>query len=110
MEDLIQNLVLVVASILGIVSTYVVSQVKGYFDKKGITDELKKKQAYADIVVNAAQQMFKEANGAEKFETAKINLVAMLNEQGVPFTEKELDLLIESSVKGMKDGISGESK
>lgn len=106
MEDLIQNLVLVIASILGIVSTYVVSQVKGYFDKKGITDELKKKQAYTDIVVKAAQQMFQEANGAEKFQVAKENLVAMLNEQNIPFTESELNLLIEASVKGMKDGLT----
>lgn len=110
MEDIIQNVVQALAGILALVCAYGVGQVKIYLDKKGVTDELNKKKAYADIVVKAAQQMFKEADGAKKFEVAKGNLVNMLNEQGVPFTGDEIDLLIESAVKGMKDGLKTESK
>lgn len=57
------------------------------------------------IVVSAVQQVYAEANGDAKLQEAKVQLIDLFNKNGIKFTEDELDLLIESAVKGMKDGV-----
>lgn len=77
-----------------------------YLKKEGILTELASKQAYAKIVVEATQQIYKEADGPEKLQRAKTQLVDYLQSKKIPFTESELENLIESTVKSMKDGIN----
>ncbi|WP_442896616.1 phage holin, LLH family, partial [Enterococcus sp.] len=47
-----------------------------------------------------------EADGPEKFNRAKSQLVDFLNKNKIQFTEDELNVLIESAVKSMKDGVT----
>ena len=69
-------------------------------------DKLESKKNYVDIVVAAVQQVYAEANGDAKLKEAKAQLVDLFNKNGIKFTEGELDLLIESAVKGMNDGVN----
>lgn len=99
---LFQAASLIIVAVIG----YVANRITAYFKKEGILTELKNKRAYAEIAVAAAQQMFKEADGPEKFNRAKSQLVDFLNKNKITFTEDELNVLIESAVKSMKGGIS----
>lgn len=78
--------------------------VASYLKKEGLLSELANKQAYVNIVVTAVQQVFKEADGPEKLAKAKTQLIDYFNKHKIDFTEQELDALIESAVKSMKDG------
>lgn len=99
---LFQAASLIIVAIIG----YVANRITAYFKKEGVLTELENKRAYAEIAVAAAQQMFKEADGPEKFNRAKSQLVDFLNKNKINFTEDELNVLIESAVKSMKDGVS----
>lgn len=84
---------------------YASQKLAAYFKKEGILTELESKKAYADIVVRATQQIYQEANGPEKLQRAKTQLIDYLQSKKIPFTEAELETLIESTVKSMKDGV-----
>lgn len=104
MEALNEALVNLLVVVVGLVATFLGQKLNAYLKEKGISKQLQNKKGYADIIVNAVQQVYQEANGDEKLAQAKRDLVTMLNQNGVKFTEDELNLLIESAVKGMKDG------
>ncbi|WP_368251409.1 phage holin [Enterococcus sp. 2201sp1_2201st1_B8_2201SCRN_220225] len=84
---------------------YASQKLAAYFKKEGILTELESKKAYADIVVRATQQIYQEADGPVKLQRAKTQLIDYLQSKKIPFTEAELETLIESTVKSMKDGV-----
>ena len=85
---------------------YASQKLAAYFKKEGILTELESKKAYADIVVRATQQIYQEADGPVKLQRAKTQLIDYLQSKKIPFTEAELETLIESTVKSMKDGVA----
>ncbi len=91
----------ILVAAIGLLSERIVAWTK----KEGLLTELKNKQAYVEIVVKATEQMYKEADGPMKLAKAKTQLVDYLKRKKIPFTEAELDTLIESAVKTMKEGI-----
>lgn len=72
--------------------------------KEGLLTELKNKQAYVEIVVKATEQIYQEADGPAKLAKAKTQLVDYFKRKKIPFDEAELDMLIEATVKSMKEG------
>lgn len=60
----------------------------------------KTKKAVAETVVRAVEQMYKDLNGDEKKQRAIEGIRDMLNEKGIPITDLEIDMLIESAVAG----------
>ena len=72
--------------------------------KEGLLTELKNKQAYVEIVVKATEQIYQEADGPAKLAKAKTQLVDYFQRKKIPFSESELDMLIEATVKSVKDG------
>ncbi|MGX7199230.1 phage holin, LLH family [Enterococcus nangangensis] len=99
---LIQAGFMILVAAVGLVA----QKITAYFKKEGILTELESKKAYAKIVVEATQQMYQAAEGPEKLQRAKTQLVDYLQTKKIPFTEAELETLIESTVKSMKDGIA----
>ena len=99
---LLNGFFMILVAVIG----YASQKVAAYFKKEGILTELESKKAYADIVVRATQQIYQEANGPEKLQRAKSQLIDYLQSKKIPFTEAELESLIESTVKSMKDGIA----
>ena len=104
MQALQEALINFLVVIIGLVATFVGQKGYSYLNNKGILKEIEAKQKYVNIVVNAIQQTYKEANGEEKLGEAKTQLVDFFNANGIKFTDVELNSLIESAVKGVKDG------
>jgi LL-H family phage holin len=101
----ILNLVAVVlAGCVGMATKGVMS----YLKKKGIIAKIASHRELANIVVGAVEQTYKHLHGEEKLNLAKIELIKIAKEKGVKISEKELDLLIESSVKEMNKVIKSE--
>ena len=104
MEALQEALINLLVVVIGLVTTFVGQKGYSYLNNKGILKEIEAKQKYVNIVVNAIQQTYKEANGQEKLGEAKTQLVDFFNANGIKFTDTELNSLIESAVKGVTDG------
>ena len=104
MEALQEALINLLVVVIGLVATFVGQKGYSYLNNKGILKEIETKQKYVNIVVNAIQQTYKEANGEEKLGEAKTQLVDFFNANGIKFTDVELNSLIEAAVKGVKDG------
>ena len=109
MEALQEALINLLVVVIGLVATFVGQKGYSYLNNKGILKEIEAKQKYVNIVVNAIQQTYKEANGEEKLGEAKTQLVDFFNANGIKFTDVELNSLIEAAVKGVKDGVRIES-
>lgn len=104
MEALQEALINFLVVVIGLVATFVGQKGYSYLNNKGILKEIEAKQKYVNIVVNAIQQTYKEANGEEKLGEAKTQLVDFFNANGIKFTDVELNSFIEAAVKGVKDG------
>ena len=104
MEALQEALINFLVVVIGLVATFVGQKEYSYLNNKGILKEIEAKQKYVNIVVNAIQLTYKEANGEEKLGEAKTQLVDFFNANGIKFTDVELNSLIEAAVKGVKDG------
>lgn len=102
LQDALLNLLIVV---IGLVAAFIGQKGTAYLKRKGVLAQLESKKNYVDIVVAAVQQVYAEANGDAKLQEAKVQLIDLFNKNGIKFTEDELNLLIESAVKGMKDGV-----
>lgn len=89
--------VIIYIAVFGIIGT----QLTKFLKKKGIISQIQSHKEIAQIVVNAVEQSYKHLHGEEKLNLAKIELMKMSKEKGLKISEKELDLLIESSVKSM---------
>ena len=64
------------------------------------------KEAVVRTCVKAVEQLYHDLSGAEKFERAKDGVVQMLNEKGIPISELEMNLLIESVVAEFNYGFA----
>jgi hypothetical protein len=103
----IMNLVVaVLVACVGIVTRQVVK----YLKSKGIVSQLENNKELVGIVVKAVEQTYKTLHGEEKLNVAKLEVVKLMNEKKIKISEKEIDLLIESSVKEMKDTVKDELK
>ena len=104
--EIINIIVLLVAGMMGFVAKYVTSFLK----KKGILSQLQSNKELVNIVVNAVEQTYKHLDGKEKLAKAKIDISELAKSKGLQITAKELDLLIEASVKEMKKSVNQEIK
>lgn len=99
--ELLDIVIVIITALVGVATRYAVSFLK----EKGILAKLENNKELVKIVVGAVEQTYKHLEGAEKLNMAKIELVKLMNEKGVKISEKEIDLLIESSVKEMNDTV-----
>lgn len=102
LQDVLLNLLIVV---VGLATTFIGQKGTAYLKRKGVLAQLESKKNYVAIVVSAVQQVYAESKGDAKLQEAKVQLIDLFNKNGIKFSEDELDLLIESAVKGMKDGV-----
>lgn len=104
--EIINLAILIIVSILG----FVARQITSYLKKKGVIAQLEGHKELGKIVVTAVEQSYKQLHGKEKLNLAKIELIKFAKEKGLKITERELDLIIESSVKEMNKAIKEELK
>lgn len=92
-----------IVSLLAAAAAFVGGQIKRLYEKH-IND--KTKQDVARTCVKAVEQLYHDLKGPEKLEKAKASAVEMLNEKGIPITDLELSMLIESAVSEFNYGFS----
>lgn len=92
------------ALLLSTLATLLAVKLNSFVNQKKVREELKSKQDIIKISVQFAQQVYALEDGTFKLEKAKEEAIRMLNKNGIPFDSNDLDTLIESSVKGFKDG------
>lgn len=92
-----------IVSLLAAVAAFVGAQIKRLYEKY-IND--KTKQSVVRTCVKAVEQLYHDLGGPEKLEKAKASAVEMLNEKGIPITDLELSMLIESAVSEFNYGFS----
>ena len=92
-----------IVSLLAAAAAFVGNQLKRLYEKY-IND--KTKQSVVRTCVKAVEQLYHDLGGPEKLEKAKASAVEMLNEKGIPITDLELSMLIESAVSEFNYGFA----
>ena len=92
-----------IVSLVAAAAAFLGNQLKRLYEKY-IND--KTKQSVVRTCVKAVEQLYHDLGGPEKLEKAKKSAVEMLNEKGIPITDLELSLLIESAVSEFNYGFS----
>ena len=92
-----------IASVIAILFGVLGAKLKSVYDTKIKTDTAK---IVVDDVVKFVQQVYKDLDGPEKLQKALTEASTILNEKGISISDTELDMLIESAVYGLKQGIT----
>ena len=101
MDERIFDLILAIIPVLGVILT---SFIIPYFKEQIGNEKLNKYQEWANMAVKAAEMLFTESGmGAEKKEYVVKFLTEQFNKNKVVITEEQMNILIESAVKSMKE-------
>lgn len=101
MDQKIFDLILAIIPVLGVILT---SFIIPYFKEQIGNERLNKYQEWATMGVKAAEMIFSESGmGAEKKEYVVKFLTEQFNKNKVVITEEQMNILIESAVKSMKE-------
>lgn len=92
-----------IASVIAVLFGVLGAKLKSVYDTKIKTDTAK---IVVDDVVKFVQQVYKDLDGPEKLQKALTEASTILNEKGISISNTELDMLIESAVYGLKQGIT----
>lgn len=101
-DALLNGMVAVVVALVGWLTTKVVN----YLKELGNTEKLANKQYLVDIAVNAAEQIWKNEDGATKLVKARNQALDLLNDNGIDITAVELTAMVEAAVKAMNDAFN----
>ena len=91
-----------VASVIAVILGVLATKIKTTYNDK-VQDETVR--TIVKSVVEWAQQVYKDCDGPEKLQKALDKASAILNEKGITVSDEELNMLIESAVYGLKQGI-----
>ena len=101
MDERIFELIVAIIPVLGVILT---SFIIPYFKEQIGNEKLSKYQEWASMAVKAAELLFTESGmGAEKKEYVVKFLTEQFNKNKVVITEEQMNILIESAVKQMKE-------
>lgn len=99
MEFLQNYLLEILATVITAVASFIGLTIKNAYTKYINTQT--KKEIVKDTV-NYIEQVYKDIHGQEKLSKAKEKALEWLNEKGIKISDIELEILIESAVKGLK--------
>lgn len=110
MNELLQAvtpaLLTLLVAIIGYLANIAGTQAKRVADKYAIKTKLDANRTIVDLSVKYVQQVFKEADGATKYNEAKNKALEIMSEKGIKVTDAELNMLIEASVANFKKGMT----
>lgn len=95
-----------VASVIAILFGVLGAKIKQIYNEKSQNETVK---VVVDNVVKWVQQVYYELEGPEKLQKALTEASTILNEKGITISETELDMMIESAVYGLKQGMTRET-
>lgn len=97
----------VIAALLTGMAGYIGTQIKKLYEKY-VNNKVK--QDVVRTCVKAVEQLYHDLGGPEKLKKAQEGVRQMLEEKGIPITELELNLLIESIVSEFNYGFARASE
>lgn len=97
----------VIVAALTAFAGFIGTQVKKLYEKY-IND--KTKEAVVRTCVKAAEQLYHDLGGPEKLKKAQEGVRQMLEEKGIPISELEMNMLIESVVSEFNYGFAKASE
>lgn len=97
---LLPALMAVLTALAGFVGTQIRALYRRYVNDKT-------KQDVVRTCVRAVEQLYHDVGGPEKLEKAQEGIRQMLEEKGIPISQLEMDLLIESVVAEFNYGFGG---
>ena len=106
-SDIIAYVLPVIAAFITGMAGYIGNQIKKLYEKYVNT---KVKQDVVRTCVKAVEQLYHDLGGPEKLKKAQEGVRAMLDEKGIPITDLELNLLIESIVSEFNYGFAKASE
>lgn len=92
-----------VASVIAVILGVLATKIKTTYNDK-VQDETVR--TIVKSVVEWAQQIYQDCEGPEKLQKALEKASVILNEKGITISDEELNMLIESAVYGLKQGIA----
>lgn len=95
-----------IASVIAILFGVLGARIKQIYNEKAQNETVK---VVVDNVVKWVQQVYYELEGPEKLQKALTEASTILNEKGITISETELDMMIESAVYGLKQGMTTET-
>lgn len=95
-----------VASVIAILFGVLGAKIKRIYIEKTQNEAAK---VVVDNVVRWVQQVYYELEGPEKLQKALTEASTILKEKGITISETELDMMIESAVYGLKQGMTTET-
>lgn len=78
----------------------------GRIYKEKVNDETKRK--VVRTCCKAVEQLYQDLKGAEKYDKAVENIVAMLDEKGITITELEIKMLVEEVCADFNEAVRKE--
>lgn len=97
----------VLAAAITAFAGYIGTQLKRVYEKY-VND--KTKEAVVRTCVKAAEQLYHDLGGPEKLKKAQEGVRQMLEEKGIPISELEMNMLIESVVSEFNYGFAKASE
>ena len=97
----------IIAAAVTALAGFLGAQLKGLYQKH-IND--KTKESVVRTCVKAVEQLYHDLGGPEKLAKAQEGVRQMLNEKGIPISELEMNLLIESVVAEFNYGFAKASE
>lgn len=89
--------------LIGAVITWVGYHIQEWLKTDKNAKQLKEKEAYAMLAVEAVELVSRHLTSVEKYNDAKRKLVKWAETYDIPLESHEIDTLIEQSVKRLKD-------
>ena len=102
--ELFGYLLPVVTAVLSAAAAFLGAQIKKLY-QRWVDDRTK--EAVVRTCVKAVEQLYRDVGGPEKLERAREGIRQMLEEKGIPITQLEMDMLIESVVSEFNQGLGG---
>ena len=96
-----------VVTIVTALAGFVGAQIKTLYQRY-VNDRIKRD--VAQTCVKAAEQLYHDLGGPEKLKRAQEGVRQMLEEKGIPISELEMNLLIESAVAEFNYGLGGKKR
>ena len=102
MQEISPYLMSILTVLVSTLSVFLASKIKVFFDSKMEKDEQERLLRYVGLAVEYVEQIGKELDSEHKFELAKIKIVSWVEAKGLVVTDDEIEVLIESFVRGLK--------
>lgn len=96
-----------VVAVITALAGFVGAQIKTLYQRY-VNDRIKRDVAHT--CVKAAEQLYHDLGGPEKLKKAQEGVRQMLEEKGIPISELEMNLLIESAVAEFNYGLGGKKR